>query len=105
LLTGGTGMVGGEIVQLLSQDGTPARALTRNPQKARNLPGITWVIPHHSLEPRGSWAVRRLHALQDVRFTPESGHVQCTSSCLLWADFVAEVGDDRCVAPGANVFQ
>ena len=21
----------------------------------------------------------------DVRFTPESGHVQCTSSCLLWA--------------------
>src|SRR5262249_20069197 len=43
LLTGGTGMVSGEIVQLLSQDGTPARALTRNPQKARNLPGITWV--------------------------------------------------------------
>jgi hypothetical protein len=22
---------------------------------------------------------------RDVRFTPESGHVQCTSSCLLWA--------------------
>jgi hypothetical protein len=22
----------------------------------------------------------------DVRFTPESGHVQCTSSCLLWAN-------------------
>jgi hypothetical protein len=21
----------------------------------------------------------------DVRFTPKSGHVQCTSSCLLWA--------------------
>jgi uncharacterized protein YbjT (DUF2867 family) len=43
LLTGGTGMVGGEIVQLLSQDGTAARALVRNPQKAKNLPGITWV--------------------------------------------------------------
>ena len=22
----------------------------------------------------------------NVRFTPESGHVQCTSSCLLWAN-------------------
>jgi len=21
-----------------------------------------------------------------VRFTPESGHVQCTSACLLWAN-------------------
>jgi hypothetical protein len=27
----------------------------------------------------------------DVRFTPNSGHVQCTSACPLWADFVAEV--------------
>ncbi len=42
LVTGGTGMVGGEIVRLLSQDGIAARALTRNPQKAPNLPGITW---------------------------------------------------------------
>jgi hypothetical protein len=24
-------------------------------------------------------------AKRHVRFTPESGHVQCTSSCLLWA--------------------
>jgi hypothetical protein len=22
----------------------------------------------------------------DVRFTPESGHVRCTSACLLWAN-------------------
>jgi uncharacterized protein YbjT (DUF2867 family) len=42
-VTGGTGMVGGEIVRLLSQNGTAARALTRNSQKAKNLPGITWV--------------------------------------------------------------
>jgi uncharacterized protein YbjT (DUF2867 family) len=42
LVTGGTGMVGGDIVRLLSQQGVAARALARNPQKAPNLPGITW---------------------------------------------------------------
>jgi uncharacterized protein YbjT (DUF2867 family) len=42
-VTGGTGMVGGEIVRLLSQNGTPARALVRNPKNAKNLPVITWV--------------------------------------------------------------
>src|SRR5262245_58522073 len=25
-------------------------------------------------------------AIGHVRFTPESGHVQCTSACLLWAN-------------------
>jgi saccharopine dehydrogenase-like NADP-dependent oxidoreductase len=43
LVTGGTGLIGGEVLRLLSQDGVAARALTRNPQKAKNLPGITWV--------------------------------------------------------------
>jgi len=43
LVTGGTGMVGGDIVRLLSQQGVAARALIRNPQNAKNLPGITWV--------------------------------------------------------------
>jgi len=43
LVTGGTGMVGGDIVRLLSQQGVAARALVRNPQKAPKLPGITWV--------------------------------------------------------------
>jgi uncharacterized protein YbjT (DUF2867 family) len=42
-VTGGTGMVGGEIVRLLSQNGTAARALVRNPKNAKNLPVITWV--------------------------------------------------------------
>jgi hypothetical protein len=29
----------------------------------------------------------RVHCVAeiDVRFTPKSGHVQCTRSCLLWA--------------------
>jgi len=39
LVTGGTGMVGGEVVRLLSQQGVAARALTRNPSKAKELPG------------------------------------------------------------------
>jgi hypothetical protein len=33
-----------------------------------------------------------LGGLRDVRFTPESGHFPALSRCLLWADFVAEVG-------------
>ena len=43
LVTGGTGMVGGEVVRLLSQQGVAARALTRDPSKAKELRGITWV--------------------------------------------------------------
>jgi hypothetical protein len=35
------GYVGGEIVRLLSQNGTAARALVRNPKNAKNLPVIT----------------------------------------------------------------
>jgi len=43
LVTGGTGMVGSEIVRLLSQQGVAARALIRDPWKGQKLPGITWV--------------------------------------------------------------
>src|SRR6516162_7935480 len=43
LVAGSTGLIGRQIVRLLSQSGVPARALTRNPQKAEKLPGITWV--------------------------------------------------------------
>jgi len=43
LVTGGTGAVGSELLRLLSQAGVATRALTRNPQKAPALPGITWV--------------------------------------------------------------
>jgi len=43
LVTGATGLVGRDIVRLLSQQGVAARALVRNPQKKRDLPGITWV--------------------------------------------------------------
>jgi uncharacterized protein YbjT (DUF2867 family) len=43
LLTGGTGVIGSELLRLLSQAGVPTRALARNPQKGQKLPGITWV--------------------------------------------------------------
>ncbi|MET0709525.1 MAG: SDR family oxidoreductase [Tardiphaga sp.] len=43
LVTGGTGVIGSELLRLLSQAGIPARALVRNPQKAQELPGITWI--------------------------------------------------------------
>ena len=44
LVTGGTGVIGSELLRLLSEARVPARALVRNPNKARELPGITWVV-------------------------------------------------------------
>ena len=41
-------------------------------------------------------------ALIYVRFTPKSGHSTPRLRCLLSADFVAEVGDDRRVATGTT---
>ena len=43
LVTGATGSIGSELLRLLSEAGVGARALSRNPQKAQNLPGIEWV--------------------------------------------------------------
>src|SRR5215510_2028778 len=43
LVAGGTGLVGGEILRLLSQASVPARALARNLQKASALPHVTWI--------------------------------------------------------------
>src|SRR4051812_11463115 len=43
LITGATGLIGGEILRNLSQAGVPARALTRDMKKARKIPGVTWV--------------------------------------------------------------
>jgi len=44
LVTGSTGLIGSEVVRLLSQAGVPARALGRDPHSGQELPGITWVI-------------------------------------------------------------
>jgi uncharacterized protein YbjT (DUF2867 family) len=43
-VTGSTGLIGSEVVRLLSQAGASARALVRNPNSGHELPGITWVI-------------------------------------------------------------
>ena len=43
LVTGGTGLIGGEVLRRLSLARVPARALTRDLKKAHNMPGITWV--------------------------------------------------------------
>jgi uncharacterized protein YbjT (DUF2867 family) len=44
LVTGGTGLIGSEVVRLLSQAGVPTRALVRDPHTGPELPGVTWVI-------------------------------------------------------------
>jgi len=43
LVTGGTGLIGGEVLRRLSEAGVPARALTRDVKKAGQMPGVTWV--------------------------------------------------------------
>jgi uncharacterized protein YbjT (DUF2867 family) len=43
LVTGGTGLIGGEVLRLLSRAGLPARALVRDSSRGQALPGITWV--------------------------------------------------------------
>jgi uncharacterized protein YbjT (DUF2867 family) len=43
LVTGSTGLIGSEVLRKLSQAGVPARALTRDLKKARQMPGVTWV--------------------------------------------------------------
>ena len=43
-VTGGTGLIGGEVLRLLSQQGATALALARNLKKSRQLKGITWVL-------------------------------------------------------------
>jgi hypothetical protein len=37
------------------------------------------------LPPRATAKADICGATRHVRFTPEGGHVRCTSSCLLWA--------------------
>src|SRR5258707_8076442 len=43
LVTGGTGLIGSEVLRLLSHADVPARAVVRNPSPGHALPGITWV--------------------------------------------------------------
>ena len=43
LVTGGTGLIGSEVLRQLSRAGVPARALSRDLKKAHPLPGVTWV--------------------------------------------------------------
>jgi uncharacterized protein YbjT (DUF2867 family) len=43
VVTGGTGLIGGEVLRRLSQAGVPARAMTRDLKKARTMPGVTWI--------------------------------------------------------------
>jgi uncharacterized protein YbjT (DUF2867 family) len=43
LVTGGTGLIGSEVLRRLSHAGVPARALTRDLTKAQTMPGVAWV--------------------------------------------------------------
>jgi uncharacterized protein YbjT (DUF2867 family) len=43
LVTGGSGLIGSEVLRRLSHAGVPARALTRNLARGRALPGVAWV--------------------------------------------------------------
>jgi uncharacterized protein YbjT (DUF2867 family) len=43
LVFGATGTIGDELIAILSSDGVPAVAVTRDPAAARPRPGIRWV--------------------------------------------------------------
>lgn len=43
LVTGGTGTIGRALLRRLSEEGIPARALSRSPERGEDLPGITWL--------------------------------------------------------------
>jgi uncharacterized protein YbjT (DUF2867 family) len=43
LVTGGTGLIGREVLRRLSRAGVPARAPTRDIKRAQTMPGVTWV--------------------------------------------------------------
>lgn len=42
-VTGSTGTIGTELVRLLSEKGTPTRAVFRDPNKVQALPGVVWM--------------------------------------------------------------
>jgi hypothetical protein len=44
-----------------------------------------WQASHARRVPNAMRMATPAHSARHVRFTPESGHVQCSSSCLLWA--------------------
>lgn len=43
IVTGATGNVGSELVRLLSEGGSSVRALSREPERGQDLPGVEWV--------------------------------------------------------------
>ncbi len=43
LVTGASGFLGGRLVEVLSEQGTPVRGATRLVSRARQLPGVEWV--------------------------------------------------------------
>jgi uncharacterized protein YbjT (DUF2867 family) len=43
LVTGGTGLIGAEVLRRLSDAGVPVRALTRDLKRADAVPGVAWV--------------------------------------------------------------
>lgn len=42
-VTGATGWIGSHLVRVLSQRGVPTRALSRDPSRGEELPGVEWV--------------------------------------------------------------
>ena len=42
LVTGATGTIGSRVLRLLSEQGLPARALSRNPSQGEMLPSVGW---------------------------------------------------------------
>lgn len=51
LITGGTGLIGGRLTELLLKQGHEVRYLSRNPQKADKIPTFKWDINQQEIDP------------------------------------------------------
>src|SRR5262249_30184101 len=81
---------------------------------AISLPGITSlnrsgfdaIILYHfdaaELAPSTASKADICSAKQHIRFTPESGHVRCTSPCLLWARSGHATSADKIILWGSS---
>ena len=76
LITGGTGLLGGRMTEMLHEKGYHVKYLSRNPDKAGNIPAYHWDIAKQEMDPaalKNTSAIIHLAGagVADERWSPE----------------------------------